>query len=803
MASALRNKFWSWRSGRLARNSFPHDEKENLNETDRLISRLYSNGIAHSTIRQALRVLTQALNKNQLHMSLDLAVKAAERKINPASMLELGLVKVAKSLEPSQFYAAVDLASRLIEKQIDPASSLEHALPVVAKNSTSPAEFQANLEMLERLIVARNGQQMWVLDKLPALAPDLFRGAIEVGCCMAENGFDPEKFFESLKLAHTSLSEAQMWAGLDLTTRLAHEKMDLREPLLYGLVETAKAVDRDQVKFDASLEAASRLVQKKIPPYSLLRYGVPAALKTQQSANAFQGNLRALEQFVVNGAQNESHNQRVLGLLSSIPLTSEQLRLTLEFAARFVTSEIDVTNVFEAGLKATLNSTRTPEEIRANFEALERFLPLFDRYQLTQILETIPQANLNSQQFCAGLEAASRLAEKKVQSSPLLKYGLPATVRVSTAPEDFGATLETFETFLVRFAKHAPISDLSFADGFQAALQGQTISELEAGLEAFGMIITQLTEQRVLGNIASDLYELVKQAIALKECYEGFEVVLHEAITREAEYVDSYYGGTSTVTQVDYPQWLELIPTGRRLTPIRLALLDRAHIERLLEKRSWLYRYEERPANRERAIERIAHWRSYLLVFIDQLMRHGILDSVAPIISAYLIGSYPWVTEPNDLDLFLVVEGLRDVSYFSSAELIDKGVALPEFFVTTESSPHRNTKVPILPHGISVEVVGYETLLRASRGDVRHAEVLASRYCLLYGSVLLAGDDLFHSKTPPAELFWKLQRGLLRDLEKADWPELASDDSAIPPKRAWRKREANALSKLITEQFNL
>ena len=335
-------------------------------------------------------------------------------------------------------------------------------------------------------------------------------------------------------------------------------------------------------------------------------------------------------------------------------------------------------------------------------------------------------------------------------------------------------------------------------------MQGRSTAEIETDLEVFERLITRLNEQRVLGDIAGGLTALVKQAIALKKCYEDFEVVLHHAITRDEEYTDPYYGTSSIRTHIDYPQWIELIPSGRRLTPIGLAMLDREHIERLLENRSWTYRDEASPSNRERAIERSVHWRSYLPVFIDQLMRQGILDPIAPVISVYLIGSYPWIADPNDLDLFLVVEGARDARYFSAAELINRGVAQPEFFAhpTTQSLLQRPTHVPPLRLGISVEVIGHETLLRASRGEaVKHAAVLARRYCLLYGSVLLAGNDLFKSNVPPAILFRDLHSDLLRDMKRADWPELAGDASRITAKKAWRKREADALSRLITAQF--
>jgi hypothetical protein len=43
-----------------------------------------------------------------------------------------------------------------------------------------------------------------------------------------------------------------------------------------------------------------------------------------------------------------------------------------------------------------------------------------------------------------------------------------------------------------------------------------------------------------------------------------------------------------------------------------------------------------------------------------------------------------------------------------------------------------------------------------------------------------------------------LHLGLLKDLERANWPELAGHEQRIKAKKAWRKREADALSKFLS-----
>lgn len=805
--TAWRKTFGRWAPVEQALSRHPPDVAALLRgQINLLMNRLVANHLApRLTLKSGVLTAAQRLTAEQLHLGLGLAIRLAERGVNPANTLEQGLLKAAHFLNRAQFHAAVDCALRLAASRIDPRDALEYAMPAAAQNSTVAAEFQASLEALERFLIEAKGHRYPdALRRLAALAgrrPELFRAGLEAAGCLVEHGLNPAKLFDALGAA--ALTEEQLWAGLDLVTHFARQKMDVSETLQSDLPATAQAVAGPE--FLASLEAISSLAEKQLHPGAMLHHGIPAAARA--TPTDFAANLRALEQFTLKLAASDQHGYSdVLAQLSSTTVTAEQFRAILDFAARPPEHGINANIIIRAALQPVAQACAQPGEIEANLTALEQFVTQLveqRRFSPSSALAALPPTGLNSPQLCAGLESAARLVTHEVDPILWLKHGLPAAARAG--PADFATNLRTLEAFFLRLARHQVLRDQSFGDALQTALHAPTRSELESGLQVFETLITRLTERHLLDGVAPGLAELTRQAISLRRYYEDFELVVHEAITSEYEYYDSYYGTSYTGTQVDYPRWAELLPSGRRRTPLPLALLNRARIEGLLAQRAWLWRDEASRPNRERAIERAVRWRAYLPAFLDRLMRQGVLDPATPMISVYLIGSYPWVAAPNDLDLFLVVGGARDAAYWPAAALTDKGVQLPEFLARPPAPGYRSSghdaAAPVLPHGISVEIVGHDTLLQASQGErVTHAAVLARRYALLYGSVLLGGDDLFEATAPPIVLLKELQQDLLNNMERADWPELAGDTKKIAAKKAWRKREADALVKFIKEQ---
>ena len=158
-------------------------------------------------------------------------------------------------------------------------------------------------------------------------------------------------------------------------------------------------------------------------------------------------------------------------------------------------------------------------------------------------------------------------------------------------------------------------------------------------------------------------------------------------------------------------------------------MVEPSHTLILLEQRSWLWRFYLNKAGQKRCLERIARLQTFLPDVMNDLVRNGILQSTDDLTSIYVIGSFPWVQDPADIDLFLIVEGDFNRITFTSKELREREIQLPQMEI-----------------GPSVEIVGYETLQRANLGySVPHARRLRLRHTVLYGSVLLAGLDIFEA----------------------------------------------------------
>lgn len=214
------------------------------------------------------------------------------------------------------------------------------------------------------------------------------------------------------------------------------------------------------------------------------------------------------------------------------------------------------------------------------------------------------------------------------------------------------------------------------------------------------------------------------------------------------------------------------------LNDFPLQVLRPDQILTMLFQRSWFWRYLT-GGGQIKCLERIVALQALLPTIIDRLAKQFVLERAERMTTAYLIGSYPWVQNPADTDLLIIVEGEFDWTPFTSRDLQARGVWVPE-----------------LSADLALEIVGSETLLLAKAGEqVVDAERVALRHTLLYGSVLLAGRDIFESSSIRIEDLDHLRNDLLRDRKEADWPELAGDSTRIEDKRKWRKAEADALCK--------
>ncbi|MGH9936305.1 MAG: hypothetical protein ACREAM_08665, partial [Blastocatellia bacterium] len=370
-----------------------------------------------------------------------------------------------------------------------------------------------------------------------------------------------------------------------------------------SLPAVAKVLTRSELL--DGLDVVSRLAEKQIHPAAMFQYGIPTAAAARTTPEDFRLNLRAMEQFAVAvEAQGYNGYSGTLHALSTLSLTAGQLRASLNLATRLAAREIDPGQTLRAGLPPALQSSSQPGEIEANLAALEQFAVQVTERQRNRpgnsgrnspsweqrnryadpphnLLQAIPQSGLNSRQYCASLDFVARLAENgHANPAPLLQHGLLAAAKACATPEDFQANLNSLEQFLARMAERQIRNHHTLAPSFQAAMSAQSRAEFELRLQTFDTLTARLEQQHMAAYAAPGLAELTKQAIALKQSYEDFELILYPAITSDYEDYDPYYG-SRTSTREDHHAWLELRPVGRRLTPIPLALMGREQIERL------------------------------------------------------------------------------------------------------------------------------------------------------------------------------------------------------------------------------
>jgi hypothetical protein len=433
----------------------------------------------------------------------------------------------------------------------------------------------------------------------------------------------------------------------------------------------------------------------------------------------------------------------ILGALPPLAaLGAPRLAAALDLAARLAAAGIDPLQVLRNGILPAANASAWPEYLEV-------------------------------------MDAALRLAEDKIDPLPLLQHG----VSLASGTKDFSTALRVVNQYLVRTATWNPTWLSCRSQGLQSAHGSRTSIELEETLRVFEALVDRIQRSGGGPSTSPGLAELTRQALAATREYSDFTITLHPAVTHEEESYDSYYG-SSSYTVEDEPARLELKPTGYRRVAVSLALRSSPEIEALLAERSWLWRSLAEPVERAQALERSAAVRGQLGTIVDRMMRSGLLKPHQSIAAIYLIGSYPWREHPGDIDLFILVKGHQEVARFTRASLEASGFE------------GLDTGAPL-----DLEVVGWETLLTAVRGgDVRHAEALARRSALLYGSVLLAGRDFHEGARISSTDLKMMHTEIIENSRHADWPELVGDPGQIETKRAWRLREAEALSRFLDER---
>jgi hypothetical protein len=301
-----------------------------------------------------------------------------------------------------------------------------------------------------------------------------------------------------------------------------------------------------------------------------------------------------------------------------------------------------------------------------------------------------------------------------------------------------------------------------------------------------------------------DIESLLQRATEVSKEYEGFEIILeeepeHEVVDYEEEYFHGWYKDLSKPIYGDkiigykvVPQSIKVRPKGRKLD-VSSWSLEIPHVaitrkpepvswektEEILQNRSWIWNFGVDSIGKDKARERILFVKDKLLALIQRLHEASLLSHNRFPISVYLLGSYPWTEQPNDIDLYFVVNGSQGFLYLSRKDLV---------LVTKE--------VLGSDLGLTVVVVGLNEIAQAARGeDVDHARILRRNVLALWGAVFIAGVDIFNKSSPSISSLLVQRDDLCFEVELGEWPGLTS--SEIEQKKEWRHFEAACLTLMV------
>lgn len=731
------------------------------------------------------------------------------------------LPEAVKLLSTEQLRAGVDMCIRLVAKGIDPGYALQAGVPAAANNGT-PQDFPSNLSAVEQFLMNQNKQRTnhrYTLSAIAKeLAPEQFRAALNAALDIERSGIDVASFLGSLPALAKALDKQQFMASIDLAIHLAANHINPGHMLSAEIPNAAKTLSWEQLI--AGIDLVINLAERGVNSSGIIQYGVLAAVKSQRTPEDLQANIEALESYVLAGGPSHYDSMQALGSLPAAILTPERFKALLETITRLVAEQkIDPAPIVAQAHAASCASINC-EEFQANLQALINLHLAVSKQtgrSYRPLGQSLPVISITSEQFRAAVDLAARLIEKKVDPTgllqsglpaaaksldpdqflaaiemverfasqttdpePLLRYAIPAAIKCSTTPDETESNIQALEHYLARLSNKLIKPSFKVSEGLEVLGDARSSQELKNYFRVLETLVSDLAERKISIDASPGLVSLARQAVAVKKYNEGFQIILHPALTSE-EYIDDYYGGGYSTMRVDHPEWIGLRPVGNSVAQIPLEPLEPSSIKEFLEERSWLWRHYSSASDRERAVERITHFCSYLPATLDQLMRAGVLEPGRTLVSAYLIGSYPWVANPSDLDLFLIVEGELDVAYFNS-----------------NNPAVMKVETPGLGVSLSAEVVGVETLIHAAEGmPVKHAKRLSLRYALIYGSALLSGRDLFKTTPAPKEKLAQLEKDILEDAQRSNWPELEGDRGKIYAKRDWRQREARALAEFL------
>ncbi len=227
---------------------------------------------------------------------------------------------------------------------------------------------------------------------------------------------------------------------------------------------------------------------------------------------------------------------------------------------------------------------------------------------------------------------------------------------------------------------------------------------------------------------------------------------------------------------------LETSPFGAHKKMV--AALSLIIIKKILADRSWMWNsIADYGYKRSKVIEKIKLVQSRIPAILATLYENNIISADTPLVSIYLMGSYPWSESPNDIDLIIIVDGEKSFTRISGSKL---SVTPKEIVPGLETS---------------FEVVGLETLRKAARGeDFDKSKVIRRKLVTYSGAIPLAGIDIFRTSQPPLENYNVMRNDLIAEAELARWENIKGDVAKIEAKKRWRAEEAAALKTWIEKR---
>ncbi len=429
------------------------------------------------------------------------------------NFIQFDLIRAINMLDADQLKAGILLANGLAERKIYPGVILAYSLPAVALASNTPDVFHSNLQALEKLAILLNRSDFSILRYgLPKIV-EVIRGQ-------------------------------QFTASITLAIQLAEQNEELASILIYALPSMAK-LGTTPAHFDANLCSLYQvIINVRNDFYEFKQYLLPAVIYASATSDAFQSNMKAVEQLVIRKGQKEARGFYLA------------LRECFQDVAQ---------------------GSPTPEALQANLQSIGEFLTclieqgIYPPFILESVAKNgIPAMAKFGMSFKENLQAIEdlliSLVKHGINSSVILSqvmtFDLPAVTKVSPTLVDLKANLQAIEGFLIHLAekmvKRNEITNVIMYGLPSVMKVSPTPIAFIENLRMLDRLIIHLLKQKIPCDIITD--KILQQAIYFEKQDEDYVAILHPEISHTVPYEYWEYGAPGTYTVTDVPKWVELRP---------------------------------------------------------------------------------------------------------------------------------------------------------------------------------------------------------------------------------------------------